>query len=245
MHTTEVEKELDKRIKRKRDGSGEQDRLDDVREGANRQVSSRDDHSKNGSYKGGRYKEKYREELDRDQRHRDDKRSDDKRRDERSSRTHTSERSESKHCGDESKVSESHDKKTKLQDSDRDSSCRVDDHSTKPNDNRGRKRFSDEIEDQNDLKPRSTKEPREDTPKNGTSSGKFDSGSERARMEHPRVNEVDSSLNNSRRKNSPDSGAYAGKDQNRYSLTSNVIASTLLSIAGSEAVFCNAHRVID
>lgn len=214
MHTPEVEKELDKRTKRRRDGSGDQDRLDNVREGDDKQVSSRDDHLKNGSYKDGRYKEKYREEIDRDQRHRDDKR-----RDDCSSRTHTSERSDSKYYRDEIRVSESRDKKIKLQESDRGLSRRSDDQSTKLKDNRGRKRSSDEIDDRSqiDLKPRSAKEPREDTPKNGSSSGKFDSRSDRARMEHPHTDKVDSSLGNSRIKNSPNSSAYAGKDQNRYS----------------------------
>jgi len=215
MRNPEAEKELDKHIKRRRDGSGDHDGLDNGREGDDRQISSRDGHSKNGSYKDGRYKEKYREDVDRDQKHHDDKR-----RDERSSRTHTSERSDSKHYRDEIRYSDTRDKKTKLQDTDRDGSRRVDDHSTKLKDNRGRKRSSDEIEDHNDMKPRSAKEPCDDTSKNGSSSSKFDSRSDRARTEHRHIDKVDSSMSNIRTKNSPNASAYAGKDPNRCSFVS-------------------------
>ncbi|ONK69927.1 uncharacterized protein A4U43_C05F28310 [Asparagus officinalis] len=239
MHNPDIEKESDKRSKRRRGGSGDLDRLDDGRKGDGRQESSRVEHSKNGSYKDGRYKEKYREELDkekyreeldkekyreeldkekyREELDRDQRHHDYKRKDERSSRAHTSERSDSKHYRDDrDSTRRVDDEKTKLHDSDRGGSRRVDDNSTKLKDNRGRKRSSAEIEDQNDMKSRSAKEPREDGNKNGSSSSKFDSRSDRARLEHPHSDRVDSSLSNSRTKNSPNASAYSSKDQIRH-----------------------------
>ncbi|KAJ6851028.1 zinc finger CCCH domain-containing protein 13-like [Iris pallida] len=215
MRNPELEKELEKRMKRRRDGSGDNDSLQvDGKESEAKLVSSKNEHSKNGSYKderykGGRYMEKYRDDLDRDQRLHDVKH-----RDEHTSRIHASERSDNKHSRDENRLSESR-YKTKVQDSDHDSSPHVDDRGTKLKDNRGRKRSSDEIEDSSDVKPQTMKESRGDTERNGSRSSKLDSRSDRGR-EHPHLDKVDSGLNSSRPKSSPGSSAYAVKDQARH-----------------------------
>lgn len=193
MHSREVEKE--RSCKRKNE-SGDYDKVDD----------SREDSSKYKSHKDGRSKEKYRDELDREYRHHDDKR----RRDERSSRTHTSEKSD-KYYRDETKVSESHDKKSKFQESEYDGSRYSDNHISKHKDSRGRKRPSDEIGDQNDTKIRSTKEPRDDTLKYGSSSSRYDARSDRAKVEQSDMEKADSSLGSIRPKHSPKS-VYDARD---------------------------------
>ncbi|KAK1302048.1 hypothetical protein QJS10_CPB12g01093 [Acorus calamus] len=97
LRNPELEKELEKRIRR-RDGSGDKDKWqDDSRDGDDKRTSSRDDHAKNGKCKDDRHKdEKYhdkchedvdkdqkqREDHDRDHRHRDDHDRDNKDREE-------------------------------------------------------------------------------------------------------------------------------------------------------------------
>ncbi|XP_020272282.1 uncharacterized protein LOC109847463 [Asparagus officinalis] len=227
----EVEKELDKRSERRKDGSGA------GREGDEGKVSSRDDNLKKGSYKDERYKEKYREGLEkekyreevkkekcREELDRDQSCHNDKRRDDRFSRTCLSERSDSKHYRDDQRVDDkktkpqhsdgsrhADDKKTKLHDSDRDGIRHVDDYSPKTKDNRGTKRSTNELEDQNDMKPQSTKERHKDNAKNGSGSC-----SDRARLEHLHIDDIDSTLSNSQTKDSPNSSSYAGKDRIRH-----------------------------
>ncbi|KAJ6808949.1 zinc finger CCCH domain-containing protein 13-like [Iris pallida] len=217
IRNPELEKELEKRMKRRRDGSGDNNNFQgDGKETDARHIYSKDDHSKNGSYKDGRYREKNRDDLDRDQRQRDDKR-----RDAHASRIHTSDWSDNKYSidgnkypRDENRLSENR-YKTKLQYSDHDGSPHVDEHGIELKNIRGRKRSSDDIEDSNDVRPRIAKESREDTERNGSRSAKLDSCSDKAR-EHPHPDKVDSGLSSSRPKSSPGSSAYAVKDQTRH-----------------------------
>ncbi|KAK1276012.1 hypothetical protein QJS04_geneDACA011041 [Acorus gramineus] len=89
LRNPELEKELEKRIRRRRDGSGDKDKWQgDARDDDDRRISSRDDHAKNGKFKDDLYKdEKYsdkyhevvdkfqiqREDRDWNRRHRDDR----------------------------------------------------------------------------------------------------------------------------------------------------------------------------
>ncbi|XP_008787471.2 uncharacterized protein LOC103705485 [Phoenix dactylifera] len=191
LRNVELEKELEKRIRRRGDGSGDRDIWQgDGRDSDNRRLSSRDDRPKNESYKDerhrdekhkdGRYKGKYREDLDRDQRHRDDGHQD-----EHSSRDRTSDRSDSKHHRDENRTSESRYKESRLQDSDHGGSY-VEDYSSRHKDSWGRKRSFDENDAYGDLRPRST-------------------------------NKIDSNRSNKRPKSSSGSSVHAIKDQSRRS----------------------------
>ncbi|XP_010915648.1 uncharacterized protein [Elaeis guineensis] len=199
----ELEKELEK-PRGGGDGSADRDKWQgDGRDSDDRRLSSRDDCPKNESYrnerhrgerhKDGRYRDKYWEDLDRDQRHRDDRRQG-----EHSSRDHASNRSDSKHHRDENWISESHYKKSKLQDSDRGGSY-GEDHSTKYKDLRGRRRSFDENDAYGDLRPQSAKE----------SDGDIDGAW---------PDKIDSNRSNNRPKSSPSSVVHAIKDQSRHSL---------------------------
>lgn len=203
----ELEKEPEKCIRRKGDGSGDRDKSrGDGRDNDNRRLSSRDDRPKNENYKDerhgdekhkdGRYEGKYREDLDRDQR-----RQEDRHRDERSSRDHTSDRSDSKHHRDEIKTSESHYKESKLQDGDHGGSY-VEDHSSRYKDSWGRRRSFDEIDAYNDLRARTAKE-------------SFGDG-DRARPEYLHSKKIDSNQSNKRPKSSSSFSVHAIKDQSRY-----------------------------
>ncbi|XP_077226897.1 uncharacterized protein LOC143860220 [Tasmannia lanceolata] len=204
----ELEKELEKRIKRRRDGSGDKDKwLEEVRDGDDRHLSSRDDTLKNGRYKDERKKDgrfederhKYREDLDRDHKCKDDRH-----RDERFSRDRAREKSESKHFRDESRPLESRHKKTKLQDSD----CDGNERGTRYKDNRGSKKPSDDNEGHSVLKSRST-EQRTELGKNALSNRKLDSLAEKGRSES-------TTPTSSRLKRSPSSSPRVVKDQYRH-----------------------------
>ncbi|KAG1330324.1 ankyrin repeat domain-containing protein 11 [Cocos nucifera] len=208
LRNAELEKELEKCIRRRGDGSGDRDKSQgDDRDGNNKRLSSRHDCSKNENYdderhrderhKDGRYQGKYREDLDRDQRHRDDRH-----RDQHSSRDHTSDRSDSKHHRDENKTSKSRYKERKLQDNDHGGSY-VEDRSSRYKDSWGRKRSIDENDACTDLRPRSAKE----------SFGDCD----RARPEYFHSNKIDSNQSNKRPKSSSSSSVHAIKDQSRHS----------------------------
>ncbi|XP_010925718.1 uncharacterized protein [Elaeis guineensis] len=208
LRNAELEKELEKCIRRRGDGSGDRDKSQgDGRDSDNRRLSSRDDRPKNENYKeerhrderhkDGRYQGKYREDLDRDQRHRDDRH-----RDEHSSRDHTTDRSDNKHHRDENKTSKSRYKESKLQDSDHGGS-HVEDRSSRYKDSWGRKRSIDENDAYNDLRPRSAKE----------SFGDCD----RARPEYLHSNKIDSNQSNKRPKSSSSSSVHVIKDPSRRS----------------------------
>ncbi|XP_043706254.1 uncharacterized protein LOC122655926 [Telopea speciosissima] len=212
LRNPELEKELEKRIRRRRDSSGDRDKYqDDARDGNDRGLSSRDDSAKNGRYKeerhkDGRYRDKYREDPDRDRRHRDEKH-----KDERSIRDHTNDRPDTKHLKDDS---DRH-KKSKPHDSDRDGSPHLDDRGSRYKDNRGKKRSCDENEDHIDVKSRSSKEHRSDVEKKSSSS-KVESNADRGRSQSHHV-DVDSPVVNNRRKSSPSSSSHVAKDQFRNS----------------------------
>ncbi|OVA01966.1 hypothetical protein BVC80_1819g1 [Macleaya cordata] len=212
LRNPELEKELEKRIRRRRDDSDDKDKYqDDSRDAKDSRVSSRDDRTRNGRYKDEKHKDdKYRdrnhEDLRKDHRNRDDKRRDDYVKD------HTGHRSDTKHSRDEK---QSPQKKSKPQDREGDGSPRIDDRVTSYKDNRGKKRSSDDNEEYSDLKSRTTKEHRSVVEKKSMSSSKKESPADRGRTQS-RHADIDSTLSRSRRK-SPSPSTYFSKDQFRSS----------------------------
>ncbi|XP_057966846.1 uncharacterized protein LOC131157026 [Malania oleifera] len=230
LRNLELEKELEKRIKRRLDGSNERDKYqDDSREGDERRLSSRSEHTKDGKYREERHKDrshrdKCREDIVRDNRHRDGKQReavdrekrhrDDKYRDERISRDHRGDKSDTKHVRDEASTAEIRHKKLRSQNSNHDGSPVYDDRSTRCKDDREKRRFDDK-EDQSDLRYQSTKEQYYDAEKK-SSIGKLESESDRGRS-HSRHTDLDSSLCHNRRRSSPSSSSHVAKDQYRHS----------------------------
>ncbi|PKA58955.1 hypothetical protein AXF42_Ash001048 [Apostasia shenzhenica] len=202
LHNTELEKELDKGMKKRKNATGGIDKWqDDAGNIDEKRLSSRDDHSKSASYKveghkedrhrDDRYRDKYYKDHDRDQRHRESRH-----RDERSSRDYANDRSESRLIRDRDKPIESYSKKSKLHGSDREGSPFTDDHGSKSRDAGARKRSYDENPDHYDGKHRSTKEPRHDEEKDASNSSKTD-------YHHHGWS-------------SPSPKTYSSKDQSRY-----------------------------
>ncbi|CAL5204045.1 unnamed protein product [Lathyrus oleraceus] len=121
LRSPEQDIQLEKRLRKKRDGYGDGDKIqDEVGDGYERHLSSRDDIAKDGKKKDDRrsdekYRDKYREEKDKENKHRHDKQ-----RDERPSKDHTTIRSDDKHAREEKNNLESRPKRTKHPESDRD-----------------------------------------------------------------------------------------------------------------------------
>ncbi|XP_043716058.1 uncharacterized protein LOC122664346 [Telopea speciosissima] len=211
LRNLELEKELEKRIRRRRDSSCDKDKYqDNIRDSSDRRLSSRDDNAKNVKYKDEthkdvRYRDKYHEEPDRDRRHRDDKH-----RDERSTRDQTNNRSDPKHLRDDS---DRH-KKSKPYDSDHGGSTHLDDRGSRYKDSQGKKRSCDENEDHTDVKSRSSKEHRSVVEKKSSGS-RAESIADGGRSQSRHVD--DSPVTNNRRKSSPSSSAHGAKDQYRNS----------------------------
>ncbi|OMO88383.1 hypothetical protein CCACVL1_08418 [Corchorus capsularis] len=120
LQSPESESQLERRLRKRRDGSGDGDKhQEDNGNILDRQVSSRNDTGKDGrakdeKYKDDRYRDKYREDMDREDKYRDDKL-----RDERPARDHANSKSSEKHVRDEKDVVEIRQKKSKVQDGDR------------------------------------------------------------------------------------------------------------------------------
>ncbi|KAF5180616.1 LOW protein: zinc finger CCCH domain protein [Thalictrum thalictroides] len=216
LRNPELEKEMEKRMRRKRDGSDEKDKyVEDVRDLSGRRLSNRDERHKDEKHKEekhkeDRYRDKHREDPDRDHRSRDDRGV----RDHRSSKDHISDRSGSRHSRDENKlVIENHHKKPKTQNTDRDDSPHLDDRASKYKDYRGKKRSSEE-DDRSDIKSRNTKDQRYEVEKK-LSSGKVESLADRGRSQS-RLADGDSTVSG-RRRSSPSSGAHFSKDGFRHS----------------------------
>ncbi|XP_031494818.1 uncharacterized protein LOC116260532 [Nymphaea colorata] len=214
LRNPELEKELEKRIRR-RDGSGDKDKWqEDVRDSDDRRLSSREDRVKNGRYKDERderhkdirYRDKYREDIDRDHRYRDDKH-----REERSSRDHTVDRSDEKHLRDEGRSSGSRHKKSKPE-IDRDGSPNLD-RSLRMKENRGRR--SDDNEDHSDHKSRAIKEANADLGFKALNSSR--SASEKPRPEaHYMRSDMETSLSKTQLRSSPSTGKRMSKDQHMH-----------------------------
>ncbi|KAL5727005.1 hypothetical protein ACHQM5_000241 [Ranunculus cassubicifolius] len=229
LRNPESEKEVEKRMRRKRDGSVDKDKhSDDIRDSNGRKQSTKDERHKeekhkdekykDEKHKDDRYRDKYRDDLDRD-RVRDHRNRDDRVKDDRSSKDHT-ERSDSRHSRDEIKGSgEYRHKKSKTQNSDHDgsSSHLVDDRATRYKDYRGKKRSPGGDDDRGDIKPRNTKEHRYEVEKKVNSSGKVvETLPDRGRSQS-RLADGDSTISGSRRKASHSPGAHYPKDNFRHS----------------------------
>ncbi|GLT63642.1 hypothetical protein SLA2020_361900 [Shorea laevis] len=121
LQSPESESQLERQVRRKRDGPGDMDKhQEDDGDTLDRQLSLRNDICRDGrpkdeKYKDEKYRDKYREDADREERYRDDKL-----RDERFVRDRTNGRSSDKHSRDDKDATEIRQKKSKTQDSDRD-----------------------------------------------------------------------------------------------------------------------------
>ncbi|KAK7410707.1 hypothetical protein VNO78_01710 [Psophocarpus tetragonolobus] len=121
LRSPELANQLERRMRKKRDDYSDGDKhQDNVGDGYDRHLSSRDDIAKDGKKKDDRrkeekYRDKYREELDRENKHRHEKQ-----RDERPAKDHATIRSDDKHARDEKNNLESRQKRAKLPESDRD-----------------------------------------------------------------------------------------------------------------------------
>ncbi|KAL9225395.1 hypothetical protein vseg_001327 [Gypsophila vaccaria] len=97
LKCAEPDRDLDRRVRRKRDGSGDGDRHHAIRDPEDRRLSSRDEIAKSGKYKDDdlkdeRNRDRFQEDVDKDV-----WRQDEKQRDSRSSRNYTSGKFEDKH----------------------------------------------------------------------------------------------------------------------------------------------------
>ncbi|WCJ36833.1 hypothetical protein M5689_018008 [Euphorbia peplus] len=121
LQSPELDSLPDRRMRKKRDGSGDGDkRHDDLGDSNDKRLSSREDVSRDGrpkdeKHKDEKYRDKYREDVDRESRHRDDKQ-----RDERIGKDHISNKSDDKSSRDDKDSVEIRLKKHKPQDGDRD-----------------------------------------------------------------------------------------------------------------------------
>ncbi|PRQ60417.1 hypothetical protein RchiOBHm_Chr1g0380961 [Rosa chinensis] len=125
LESPEPENQIERRMRKRRDDSGDADKhLDYVEDINGGRLSSRDDLGKEGRQKDEkrkdeRYREKFREDMDGDNKHRDEKQRDEKQRDDRSTKDHLSSKSEDKHLRDEKDISDMQQKRSKLQDGER------------------------------------------------------------------------------------------------------------------------------
>lgn len=207
------EKELEKQIRRSRDGSVENKYQDYVRDEKDSRRSSRGEHDKDRYKDGASYKVKYGEDADRDSRHRDSKfredfdwkkrHREDRHKDEYILRDHHSDRPGSKHTRDESYAAESRYKKSRYDDGEH----------TRYNDDRGNR--AGDKEDQNYSRSRSTKDRHFDPEKKVTVSIMAEAVADK---EGYRLRCADADLNAScnRERNSPKSYSHLSKDQSRY-----------------------------
>ncbi|KAL7189081.1 hypothetical protein ACSBR1_038863 [Camellia fascicularis] len=206
-------------------------RDDKYLEDGDRDARHRDDKFHEDGDRDYRHKgDKYREDGDRDDRHRDDryledghregKQRDDndkdkrlrdvKYRDKRSSRDHTSDKSDIKRLRDESNATKHHRKSNN-----RDGSPIFDDRSTINQDDKGRRRTSDK-EDDGDMRSLSTKEQHSAAEKKYMSSARVESVSDKGRS-NSRNADVEITPIHSRRRSSPSSNSHAAKDHYRVS----------------------------
>ncbi|KAK6947915.1 hypothetical protein RJ641_001388 [Dillenia turbinata] len=229
LQNPELEKELEKRTRKRRDDSNEKDKgHDDVRDNDDRRLSSRGDHEKDERYKDEtqkdrNYRDKYREDVDRDAKHKNGKQRedsdrekrirDDKYRDEHSLRDYASNKGDARHLRDETNDSDIRSKRSRTENSKRDASPSYEERSTRYKDDKGKRR-SDDQEDHHDLVSR-RKEQHYETEKKYASSGKVDSVTDGGRS-HSRHADLDLASGDRRRRSSPISGSHAAKDQYRH-----------------------------
>lgn len=168
LRNIELEKELENRIQRRRDESGERDRWrDDDRDGEGKRFyrddrqrddrfkdqRQRDDEHKDDKYRDDRNKDdKHREEKDIEDRYKDDKLQDIKHRERRPSRDAVADKYDSKHSREGSRVSDSRYKESKHYDSDRDYSSHRDERYSQSRDQRDQGRLSRTHEDSRETK---------------------------------------------------------------------------------------------
>lgn len=168
LRNIELEKELENRIQRRRDESGERDRWrDDDRDGEGKRFyrddrqrddrfkdqRPRDDEHKDDKHRDDRHKDdKNREEKDIEDHCKDDKLQDNKHRERRLSRDSVADKYDNKHSREGSRVADSRYKEGKHYDSDRDYGSHRDDQYSQNRDQRDQGRLSHTNEDSRETK---------------------------------------------------------------------------------------------
>ncbi|XP_026457847.1 uncharacterized protein LOC113358470 isoform X2 [Papaver somniferum] len=219
VRNPDLEKEYEKRVRRRKDGSVDKDKYqDDISECNNRYFSSKDDRSKSGQdkdersgrdkSKDDRYGDKYREDVNRDHRR------DDKYRDDLSSRDH-SDRYDTRHFRDDSKTEENRIKRSRPHDPEPDGSSHHDEVGIKYEDVKEKKRIMKENEGHHGIKSPNSVERRADMEKKPSSGSRLSSVAERGRSQSRHL-DVDFNVSTSKWNTSPSSNVHAVKDQYRY-----------------------------
>ncbi|XP_026403982.1 uncharacterized protein LOC113299215 isoform X1 [Papaver somniferum] len=219
VRNPDLEKEYDKRVRRRRDGSVDKDKYqDDISECNNKYFSSKDDRTKSGQDKDERsgrdkskddlYRDKYREDVNRDHRR------DDKYRDDLSSRDH-SDRYDTRHFRDDSKTEENRIKRSRPHDPEPDGSSHHDEVGIKYKDVKEKKRIMKENEGHHGIKSPNSVERRADMEKKPSSGSRLSSVAERGRSQSRHL-DVDFNVSTSKWNTSPSSNVHAVKDQYRY-----------------------------
>ncbi|OMP02228.1 hypothetical protein COLO4_11264 [Corchorus olitorius] len=199
LQSPESESQLERRLRKRRDGSGDGDKhQEDNGNILDRQVSSRNDTGKDGrakdeKYKDDRYRDKYREDMDREDKYRDDKQ-----RDERPARDHANSKSSEKHVRDEKDAAEIRQKNSRYKDS------------------RGRKRSPDDRDDSIDIKSRGTKAHYSDMENKSLTSSRVEVDADRGRSQSRQAN-ADATMGSNKRRASPSSSSHIGIDEYRHS----------------------------
>jgi hypothetical protein len=171
LRNPELEKELEKRIRRRGDGSVEKEKYqEEPKEIDDRRLSSRSEHSKDAKYKESRHKDdKYREEADKDIRQKDDKYRDD----DEKERKHKESKYKDDRYRDDSDKDKSRRKADKYrEDADRDSRRRDDKYrdDIENNDDRYKDESYKKEESYKDNRHKSEKYSRDDTERDRDSS---------------------------------------------------------------------------
>ncbi|PPR88295.1 hypothetical protein GOBAR_AA32400 [Gossypium barbadense] len=201
LQSPESESQLERRLRKKRDASGDVDKhLEDNGDILDRQLSASNDTSKDlrardEKHKDERYKDKYREDIN----------CEDKCQDDRVASDHANGKSSEKHLRDGKDDVKIRQKKSKLHDERR---------SARNKDSKGRKRSPDDWDDGNDTKSRGAKLQYSDM-ENKSASGRLEADADRGRSQSRPTN-LDAAMGSNRKRASPSSSSHGGTDEFRH-----------------------------
>ncbi|KAM7266820.1 hypothetical protein ACFE04_008986 [Oxalis oulophora] len=232
LAAVESDNQLERRAKRKKDESGDPDKLhDDMADLSDLRSSSRDDFPKDGKsktdkHKSEKHRDKYRDDADRNIRHRDDKQ-----RDDRWTRDHSNGKSDNKPPRDEKDAIEVRQKKSKVTedreldrtrdrdfDNDRDldlDESRFEERSRGDKDSNAKRKSPDDRSDYDDAKYKGSKAPPE-VAKKSASISKVESETDRGRARSHQVQVEIKVSGSSRRRASPSSSSHGAIDDYRH-----------------------------
>ncbi|PPD97103.1 hypothetical protein GOBAR_DD05891 [Gossypium barbadense] len=201
LQSPESESQLERRLRKKRDASGDVDKhLEDNGDILDRRLSASNDTSKDvrardEKHKDERYKDKYREDINCEDKCQDDQVASDR----------ANSKSSEKHLRDGKDDGKIWQKKSKLHDERR---------SARNKDSKGRKRSPDDRDDGNDTKSRGAKLLYSDM-ENKSASGRLEVDADRGRCQSRPTN-LDAAMGSNRRRASPSSSSHGGTDEYRH-----------------------------